>query len=92
MVNDYSLSTSVTRRLLRGSIEFGASVNFSDYEASGVTPTNREDETLVRGFLTYRRGMFRDRAELVASLLYGSNSGSQDWEQWMLTVGITAKF
>lgn len=92
IVNDYSLSTSVTRQFLRSSLECGASVNFSDYEASGITPTTREDETLVRGFLTYRRGLFRERAELVASLLYGSNSGSQDWEQWLFTIGVTAKF
>ena len=67
-------------------------MNFSDYEASGVTLSNREDETLVRGFLTYRRSVFKERADFEASLLYGSNSGNQDWDQWLFTIGVAARF
>lgn len=92
VINDYSFTTSVRRQFLRGSLECGVRVNTSDYDVSGIALTNREDETLVRGFLTYRRSLFKERAELQASLLYGSNSGNQDWEQWMFTVGITAGF
>lgn len=92
-VTDYGITTSLVRQLLHGSIEGGARYHISDYEqAVEAVGDTVQDEDFYELFLTYRRSLWRERVDLHASVIYGSNDGQQDWSQWQVIVGLQARF
>lgn len=92
LVNDIALTTSLQRKLLRGSMSFGMEYNFSDYEDVGTVATSRSDENNLSLFLTYRRSVFSERVFLDSMLRYSVNDGQTDWEQWLLSAGLNVAF
>ena len=94
-INGWSLSSSLSRQLLIGSIGIGVNMDFSNFEsvgAPGALPENQEAQQNLGLSLNYSRPLFGDRVGFSSSILYRVNYGDVEWSQVELTVGLTMAF
>lgn len=92
VINNWSLSTSLSRQLLIGSAGFGLSFDSSNYESVGPTADSQESQKYISSYLSYQRPIFNDRVGFNASLRYSFNNGQNDWSQIEVGLGLTATF
>ena len=92
VVNNTTLSTSLQRQLLRGSIGGGVDFRLSQYESVGDTVTSPDDEQNIRFFLTYGRPLFSERIGLNTRISYAVNDGEAEWSQVEASVGLNLAF
>ena len=92
LINNLTISTALTRQLLRASISFGLEMDFSDYEQVGTVGTKLGTEKNLSAVLSYRRKLFSDRLDFDSSVRYTVNQGQSDWSQLQLAAGLTLAF
>ncbi|WP_193210582.1 outer membrane protein [Luteolibacter marinus] len=92
LVNDLTFSMAVVRNFETSSLEFGAGLSFTDYEAVGATAATRGDERFYSTYLGYRRQLFNERVSLESIVRWATNDGQKDWSQWQLSTGIEVEF
>ncbi len=92
LINNLTISTALTRQLLRASISFGVEMDFSDYQQVGTVGTKPGTEENLSAVLTYRRKLFSDRLDFDSSVRYTVNQGNTDWSQVQLTAGLRLEF
>ena len=88
IMNNLSLSTGLTRQLLRGSVSTGVEMNQSDYVKVGTTNTNPGSQDNLSVFLSYSRKCCVDRLDFNSTIRYVMNDGQRDWSQIQLSAGI----
>ncbi len=92
MINNWSASTDVTRKLVIGSLGFGMDYNHSIYDRVGPAGADPEDEETIGFLLFYQRTFFLDRVGFNTSLRYSVNDGSREWSQLQLSAGLNMAF
>ena len=92
VVNNLSVSTILTRQLLRSSVGLGVEMNFADYTGVGTVNTNVSNQDNLSIFLSYHRKLFSDRVDFDSSIHYSVNRGDADWSQWQITAGLRYAF
>ncbi len=91
-VNDLSFTSSVIRQFERGSLELGAGIGISDYEAVGRVAANRQNDEYLTSYLTYRREIFSERVTFDTTVRASTNDGRIDWSQWQVSTGLRVEF
>jgi hypothetical protein len=92
LVNNVGFITELEHQLLRGRILGGLSFDYSDYKSVGEVLVERENEENFSIFLTYNRPLFSERVNFDSSVRYRLNNGDRDWEQWLVSAGLTVPF
>ncbi|MES2925090.1 MAG: hypothetical protein V4819_26280 [Verrucomicrobiota bacterium] len=93
VINSWSISSSLNRSLSSGSAGLGLNMDFSNFESVGPTGGVTQDaQENVSLFLNYSRPLFRDRVGFNASIQYTLNSGDSDWQQILLSAGLSKSF
>ena len=92
VINSWSISSSLNRSLLRGSIAFGLDMAFSNFEQVGAVRTSQDAEQNMSANLTYARPIFSDRLGFSTSISYTLNSGQSQWSQIQLNAGLNIGF
>jgi hypothetical protein len=92
VINDLTLQVGVSRAMLRGGLNAGASYSLSDYERVGPTEAPRGNDENLSIFLSYSRPVFSDRIGLGTSVTYSTNSGGRDWSRWLVSAGLSVAF
>jgi hypothetical protein len=91
-VNDLSFTSAVIRHFERASLELGAGIGMSDYEAVGRVAANQQDDDYLTAYLTYRRKIFSDRVTFDSTVRGSTNDGQKDWSQWQISTGLRMEF
>lgn len=91
-INNWSVSTVLTRKLLIGSLGFGVDFNHSVYDQVGPAGSTPENEETLAFLLTYQRSFFLDRVGFNTSLRYTVNDGASEWSQFQLSAGLNMEF
>jgi hypothetical protein len=92
VINNLTLSTSLSRKLLRASLDVGLALNVASYEAVGPTAGPLDDDNNVNLFVTYSRNLFLERVNFVSTAFYSVNEGQSSWNQLQLSVALNAQF
>ena len=92
VINSWSVSSSLNRSLLIGSISMGLDMAFSNFDQVGVVGTTQNAAQNTSAVLTYARPIFSDRLGFSTSLSYTLNSGQKDWSQIQLHAGLNIGF
>ncbi len=92
VINSWSVSSSLNRSLLIGSISMGLDMAFSNFDQVGVVGTTQNAAQNTSAVLTYVRPIFSDRLGFSTSLSYTLNSGQKDWSQVQLNAGLNIGF
>ncbi|MEM1082929.1 MAG: hypothetical protein AAGI48_02320 [Verrucomicrobiota bacterium] len=93
LVDDLLFSVGVTRQLNRGQLEAGVAYSISSYEASGIAaPLADDKEENLSVYLAYTRPVFNERMDFNSRIEYITNSGLRDWDQLLLSLGLTTEF
>ncbi len=92
IVNDLSMGATLTRQLKIGSISGGFNHSISSYESVGPVLADLSDEKYSSVFLSYQRGFLNDRLGFNSSINYALNRGTTDWEQVLVSVGLSVQF
>ena len=92
VINNLTISTSLSRKLLRATVDVGLALNVASYEAVGPTATPLDEDNNVNVFVTYSRNLFQDRLSLVSTGFYSVNDGQSTWNQFQLSLGLNAQF
>lgn len=92
VIDNLTISTSLSRKLLRATVDAGVALNVASYEAVGPTATSLDDDNNLNLFVTYSRSIFLDRVSLVGSAFYSVNDGQSDWNQFQLSLALNAQF
>lgn len=92
VINNWSISTSINRMLMIGSVGLGLDFSFSNYETVGAADTSLSAEENLGVLLSYQRPFFLDRVGFNTSVQYILNSGQSDWSQILLSAGLSMEF
>lgn len=92
VINNLTLSTSLSRKLLRASVDVGLALNVADYEAVGPAAAPLDDDNNVNLFVTYSRNLFLERVNFVSTAFYSVNEGQSSWNQLQLSLALNAQF
>jgi hypothetical protein len=92
MINNWSASSILTRKLVIGSLGFGMDYNHSIYDRVGPARATPENEDTLGFLLTYQRTFFLDRVGFDTSLHYSINDGANEWSQLQLSAGLRMEF
>lgn len=92
VINNVSASTSLSRKLLRGSISGGIDYVISNYDEVDTVAATRGAENNFGLFLNYGRGLFSDRVGFNSELRYTFNDGETEWSQFLASVGLSMAF
>ena len=92
VINSWSVSSTLNRSLLTGSIAMGLDMVFSNFDQVGVVGTSQDQEQNIATILTYTRPFFSDRVGLNTSLRYTLNNGQKDWSQIQLSAVLSMGF
>lgn len=92
LMNNLTISTALTRQLLRASLSLGLELELADYEEAGPVATTLGSESNLSAVLGYHRKLFSDRLDFDTSIRYTLNQGRTDWSQLELTAGIECQF
>ena len=92
VINSWSVSSSLNRSLLIGSISMGLDMAFSNFDQVGVVGTTQDPEQNTSAVLTYARPIFSDRLGFSTSVSYTLNSGQKNWSQLQLNAGLNIGF
>lgn len=92
MINNWSASSILTRKLVIGSLGFGMDYNHSIYDRVGPAGVTPENEDTLGFLLTYQRTFFLDRVGFDTSLHYSINDGASEWSQLQLSAGLNMAF
>jgi hypothetical protein len=92
VINNLTLSSSLSRKLLRGTVDVGLALNVASYEAVGPNAGPLDDDNNVNLFATYSRSLFLERVNFVSTAFYSVNDGQSDWNQLQLSVALNAQF
>lgn len=92
VINDLTISTVLNRKLLRATASLGLEMSISDYAEVGPVGTQLGKENNLSAILSYRRKMFLERVDFDSSLRYTLNDGRYNWDQLLLSAGITINF
>jgi hypothetical protein len=92
VINNLSISTSLTRKLLRATVDVGLALNVASYEAVGPAATPLDDDNNLNLFVTYSRNLFLERVNFVSTAFYSVNEGQSSWNQLQLSLALNAQF
>ena len=92
VVNNYGFVTELEHKLLRATLRGGLEFNYSEYEDVGTALVQRDDEQTLSLFLGYNRAFFNERLSFDSTVRYTTNSGDEDWNQWLLSLGLSMPF
>ena len=92
VINNLTVSTALTRQLLRSSVSLGLDLTVSDYVDVGPVGTQLGKQDNLSAILSYSRKLFLDRVGFDASIRYTLNDGRYDWSQLQVTTGIKLEF
>jgi hypothetical protein len=92
IINNFGLSSQVTRQLLRASVSLGADMNVSDYERIDDEISALDTETNFGLYSNYSRQLFTERLDFQARARWAINDGREDWSQFQLSAGLTLSF
>jgi len=92
LINNWSISSSLNRSLVIGSIGVGVDMAFSNYEQVGAVQTPQGAEDNLSAVLTYSRPIFGNRLGFNSSVRYVVNSGQKDWSQIQMNIGLSMGF
>ncbi len=92
MLNNLTITTGLSRKLLRATVGLGVELDFSDYVGVGTTGTTQANEDNLSVILSYRRKLFLERVDFDSSIRYGLNSGGHEWSQIQVSAGIYFQF
>ena len=92
VINSWSVSSSLNRSLLIGSIGLGIDMAFSNFDQVGVAGASQDAEQNTSAVLTYARPIFSDRIGFNTSISYTLNSGQKEWSQIQLNAGLNIGF
>ena len=92
VINNVTASTSLNRKLLRGSISGGIDYVLSNYDEVDTVAATRGAENNFGLFLNYGRGLFNERVGFNGGIRYALNDGQTDWSQVVVSVGLNMSF
>lgn len=92
MINNLSISTALSRQLLRATVGMGLDLNISDYEEVGSVGTDLGTEHNLGAFISYQRELFSERLAFESKFRYAVNDGAVDWSQFQLSAGLIIQF
>ncbi len=92
VINNWSVSSSLSRALLIGSAGLGVDAQFSSYDAVGPTGVSQVDENSYGISISYSRPLFNERVGFGTSLRYSFNEGDIEYTQLQLTAGLSMQF
>jgi hypothetical protein len=92
VINNLTVATSLTRKLLRASVDLGLALNVASYEAVGPAAAPLDDDTNANLFVTYSRNLFLDRVSFASTAFYSVNEGQSSWNQLQLSLALNAQF
>lgn len=92
VIDNVEFRTSLQREFLRGSLSLGLSHLFSDYQRVGETLDSRDAGKYTSIFVGYGRNVFSERIGFNSELRYSFNRGETDWEQVLVSVGLSVEF
>lgn len=91
-VNNLSLSTGVSRQLRIGTASAGLNYTVSDYQSVGPVASELGNDRYTNVFLSYQRGFLNDRLGFNSSIEYGLDRGQSEWEQVLISLGLSVSF
>jgi hypothetical protein len=91
-VNNLSLSTGVSRNLDIGTASAGISYTVSDYQSVGPVASELGNERFSSVYLGYQRGFLNDRLGFNSSIRYSLNRGQTEWNQIVISLGLSMSF
>jgi hypothetical protein len=92
VINNVTVSTGLSRKLLRGSISGGIDYVLSNYDEVDTVAATRGAENNFALFINYGRGLFSERVGLNTGVRYSFNEGETDWSQFLVSVGLNMAF
>ncbi len=92
VINNLAVSTSLTRKLLRATVDVGLALNVASYEAVGPAAAPLDDDNNLNLFVAYSRNIFLDRVNFVSTAFYSVNEGQSSWNQLQLSLALNAQF
>lgn len=92
VINNLTVSTALSRQLLRGSISVGIELNLAIYEVVGPAVDSLDNENNVGTFISYSRPVIADTVTFESSVLYAVNDGQSNWSQFQFSIGLNAQF
>lgn len=92
VINNWSVSSTLSRSLLIGSAGLGVDLQFSSFQQVGPTPVSQENEQNFGLILSYSRPFFSDRIGFNSSIRYSLNQGQDEWSQILVNLGLSYSF
>ena len=92
VINNWSISSTLNRSLLIGSIAMGLDMVFSEFDQVGDVGATQNAEQNISAVLAYTRPIFKDRFGFHTSLRYSLNRGQIEWSQIQLNAGLSMGF
>lgn len=92
VINNLTVTTSLSRKLLRATVDVGIALNVASYEAVGPTATPLDDDHNVNLFVTYGRSFFLERLSFASTAFYSVNEGQSSWNQFQLSLALNSQF
>lgn len=92
VINNVAISTSLDRKLVRGSISGGIDYNLSSFEDVTTGDTSGSDENNIAVFVRYNRPLFSERLDFNSEIRYTFNDRDDDWSQVQVAVGLSVTF
>ena len=92
VINNLTVSTALTRQLLRSAVSLGLEMNVSDYVDVGPVGTQLGQQDNLSAILSYSRKLFLDRVAFDSSIRYTLNDGRYDWSRLQVTAGLKIDF
>lgn len=92
VVDNLTISTALSRQLLRATMSLGLELNISNYQAVGPVESELATENNLSVILSYRRNLFLDRVAFQSEISYTVNNGQTDWSQVQVSAGFKVQF
>lgn len=92
VINNWSISSMLSRSLLIGSAGIGVDLQFSSFDQVGPTSVSQENEQNLGLVLSYSRPVFLDRVNFHTSLRYALNKGQEESSQVLVNLGLSYSF
>lgn len=92
LINNWTVSASVNRKLVRGILSGGLDCNFSGDSTVGSIDDIENKQQNWASYIQYQRAIFSDRIGFNSEFRYVLNTGSSDWSEVQLSAGLSVAF
>lgn len=92
IINNWTLSGTLNRRLVRGYLSGGIDCNFSGDSTLDTVGDIQNKQQNYGTFIQYQHPFFSDRIGFNSELRYVFNTGSSDWSEVQVSAGLSVAF